>query len=148
MIEQLIDFHGRMFAVTEQVEPYLRGEAADPLQVGAARLRQARLITAHQLFVHREVFEPIIACGSLAQVGHAKALKVECIALAESFRLYARRWALEDVEAHWSEYQPTALSFIDRIRGQITNITALAAPLVDVDAEYRLARDPSARRAA
>ena len=128
MLRTLSGYQDRMLEVTGRARTNLmeRGpEAAADLD--RARMEMAQLMASYQLFVHRQIFEPLIATGELDEVSAAKALKVECIALAEEFRDYTKYWASQDVAARWTDYKPIALAMIARVRSHAGNVRRLAS---------------------
>lgn len=128
MLDTLGEFLDRMTAISVSGDEYLASPTPAGLDdLSRTRAEQARIITAYQLFVHREVFEPLIASGSPEQVRRAKELKIECIMLAEEFRAFARCWAPDGVSGQWDAYRAAALDFSARIRTHARNIR-MSAP--------------------
>jgi hypothetical protein len=127
MLNTLGEFLDRMTAITIRSEEHLASMSPVGVEeLAKARTEQARIITSYQLFVHREVFEPIVAAGSPADVARVKALKTECIVLAEEFRVFARSWSFDEVMADWPTYRSAALGFVDRIRRHASNVRRTA----------------------
>jgi len=120
MLQEYLD---KMLAITLRIEPHLIGPApAGTAELAQARAEQARTITAYQLYVHREIFEPMIRNGSPVQIGRARAMKVECIMLAEDFRAFARLWNVDNALDQWPVYQSAALALRDRIRAHVDHV--------------------------
>jgi hypothetical protein len=128
-VDTLRDFLDQMWAITVASERDLRetGPQSAP-ELGARRLRMAHLLTSYQLFVHREVFEPMIRSESEVDRKRACEMKVECIVLAEEFRAFARLWATADLVKRWADYQPAGLEFLDRIRAHIARVMRHTPP--------------------
>jgi hypothetical protein len=127
MLNTLDEFLNRMTAITVRAEEHL----ASITPVGIAELtkargEQSRIITSYQLFVHREVFEPMIASADVADKQRVRTLKAECIVLAEDYRTFARSWTAEDVASNWASYRAAALDFVSRIRQHAANVRATA----------------------
>lgn len=119
----LQDYLDKMLAIMLRIEPHLVGAApASTAELAQARAEQARTIIAYQLYVHREIFEPMIRNGSPAQIARARAMKVECIMLAEDFRAFARLWNVDNALDQWPVYQSAALALRDRIRAHIDHV--------------------------
>jgi hypothetical protein len=113
----------KMFEITDQVHSHLSARAPSGVaELARARAEQARTITSYQLYVHREIFDPMMRSGTVEQVAKAREMKVECIMLAEDFRAFARRWQIDNVLSEWDAYRPAALDLRDRVRGHITNM--------------------------
>ncbi len=123
----LDDYLDKMLAITFRVEPHISGRTPSCVaELANARANQARPITAYQLYVHRELFEPIMHTGRADQIAAAREMKVECIMLAEDFRAFARQWHIDNVLSEWHVYQPAALALRDRIRSHISHVRKLA----------------------
>jgi hypothetical protein len=117
MHEMLEHYLDRILSITDTVEKHLPTLPPDDTAIiDAGRLTMARLLTAYQLFIHRELFEPLLESGNRADVSCARELKAECIGLADSFRIHARKWALQKPLDRWDEYQPASLCMLKRVR--------------------------------
>ena len=136
-MDGLRDYHDRMGALVRQIETRLREGpcAADALT--RMRGEMARLLTAYQLHVHRELYAPLLA-GSppLLDPRRIRAIKAECIAIGEEFRAYRDHWAKRDVAADWLDYQPAAQGFMARIRRHIEDVERI---LVEVETSSSIA---------
>jgi len=127
MLNTLDEFLNRMTAITAQSEEHLASITPVGIaELTKARSEQSRIITSYQLFVHREVFEPMIASSDVADKQRVRMLKAECIVLAEDFRAFARSWTAEDVAGNWTSYRAAALDFVSRIRRHAANVRATA----------------------
>jgi hypothetical protein len=127
MLNTLDQFLDRITALTTRAEDHLSSTMPTAIaELARIRAEQARIITAYQLFVHREVFEPLIRSGSATEIARAKELKTECIILSEEFRSFARCWAIDDVERDWCAYRTAALDLAKRIRQHAAKVRATA----------------------
>ncbi|MFX7006067.1 hypothetical protein ABTI13_19165, partial [Acinetobacter baumannii] len=59
------------------------------------------LIGAYQLFVHRELFEPVMRDGDAYQRKLACELKVECIALTDALRTAIKNFMAQEMPFDW-----------------------------------------------
>lgn len=140
----LATYHEQMTAAVERGEALLKAgpPGVNVAELSPIRLQMAQIITSYQLFVHREVFEPLIRSGNAGWAEKARALKTDCILLAEDFRAFVRVWATKDAVAHWDEYRPAAAAILGRIRAHIAAVRGSELPrLAQVRAgqEQRLA---------
>jgi hypothetical protein len=127
MLATLGRYQDQMWTITQETETLLnRIEPQDASELTRLRLELARVMTAYQLFVHREVFEPLIRTGTPAEAGHARAMKIECIMIAEEFRAFAQLWAQVDIGPRWKDYRVAGLDFARRIRAHIEHVRAAA----------------------
>lgn len=134
MLDTLREFLDRMTTIASRAEEHLA--SISPVCVadlGKARAEQARIITSYQLFVHREVFEPLMKAGTPAEVARVKQLKTECIMLAEDFRAYTRAWTIDAVAKDWPTYRISALEFVARIKQHAANVKETAPAYLDGD---------------
>lgn len=131
MLRRLQEHHGWMLALLKEGEPLFEQTQRPPSAIYLATRRSAmgRLLTSYQRFVHREVFDPLIEQESGQNAALARAMKVDCIELVESFRAFQRRWMAEDAVERWDEYQPQALRMIERLRRHIIEVDSIARRL-------------------
>ncbi|GAA0444690.1 MULTISPECIES: hypothetical protein [Sphingomonas] len=128
MLQRLQDHHGWMLALLKEGDPLLRDPQLRPSAAFLATRRSAmgRLLTSYQQFIHREVFDPIIAGGNARDAALARAMKIDCIELTESFRAFQRRWIAEDAVERWDEYHPAAVRMVERLQRHIADVAAMA----------------------
>jgi hypothetical protein len=120
MSDTLDTYHDRMDAILTSAEALLRADDKSALvTLTRSRFDMAHLLSAYQLFIHREVFEPSIAAGTADEVARAKALKVECIMLADAFRTYVKHWSVTEIESVWPEYRRAAGDMLRRLRAHL-----------------------------
>jgi hypothetical protein len=93
-----------------------------------------RLLTSYQTFVHREFFDPIIADSNAEHAALARAMKIDCIEMTESFRAFQRRWIAEDAVERWDEYLLAAAQMVERLRRHIAEVSAMARQISCVPA--------------
>jgi hypothetical protein len=131
MLRRLQEHHGWMLALLKEGEPLFQQPQLRPSTTYLATRRDAmgRLLISYQRFVHREVFDPLIEQGSARNAALARAMKVDCIELVESFRAFQRRWMAEDAVERWDEYRPQALRMIERLRRHIVEVDSIARQL-------------------
>ncbi|RDE06506.1 hypothetical protein [Sphingomonas aracearum] len=126
MLDSLEDYRERMVAIIDRVRPYLTEcTPAGVAEIVRSRDEMARVLTIFQLFVHREIFEPLTAGIDPARRRLGTELKTECILLTEEFRHSKRRWNDVDLALHWAEYQPAAVAFRRRILDHLDRVAAL-----------------------
>ncbi len=131
MLEQYLE---RIIAITVSTEmDLLPIPPEDTTRLEYSRMRMARILTAYQLFVHRELFQPLQASGDATDVECARQLKAECGALAEAVRTHTRKWSTQEPAVMWDEYRPAELGLIERIRQHILRVRA-GAERLDRDA--------------
>lgn len=128
MLQRLQDHHGWMLALLKEGEPPLHDPQLRPSAAFLATRRNAmgRLLTSYHQFVHREIFDPVIACGNARDAALARAMKIDCIELTESFRAFQRHWIAEDAVEHWEEYHPAAVRMVERLQRHIADVAAMA----------------------
>lgn len=131
MLRRLQEHHGWMLALLREGQPLFEQPQRRPSAAYLATRRDAmgRLLLSYQRFVHREVFDPMIAQGGARDAALARAMKIDCIDLVESFRAFQRRWIAEDAVERWDEYHPQALRMIGRLRRHIVEVEAMARTL-------------------
>ena len=123
MLATLRTYQDRVLAIAGEAEVLLRegGIAAAP-RIVQLRVDQGVAMAAYQLFVHREIFAPLIRDGAPAEVEAAKQLKVACILFSNHFCHYAQDWSRRDPAAEWASYQPAALALIGELRGHVSQV--------------------------
>jgi hypothetical protein len=136
MLQRLHDHHGWMLALLKEGEPLLRDPQLRPSAsfLSIRRNAMGRLLTSYQAFVHREFFDPIIASGNAEHAALARAMKIDCIEMTESFRAFQRRWIAEDAVERWDEYLLAAAQMVERLRRHIAEVGAMARQISSVTA--------------
>ncbi len=114
--------------------------ARDPATADAVKRRiadSALVIASYQLFVHREVFAPMLDGADTGTRARISELKVECIALTEDLRFNVRDFVarVEDAPLDWDAVGPKVAWFNGRVRKHIAQVRAMLAPELS-DAEH------------
>ena len=132
MLATLRIYHDRVQALADEAEGLLRREGMAALpRMGKLRVDQGVAMASYQLFVHRQVFEPLTRNGTPAQAEAAKRLKVECVIFSGTFCRYVQDWSKRDTATHWHEYLPAALGMVAAIRSHIARVRDEIAPTFD-----------------
>lgn len=96
----------------------------------------ALVLASYQLFVHRQVFAPMLDRGDARTRVRANELKVECIALTEDLRLNVRELMAraDDAPLDWDAVSAGVAWFNGRVRAHIAQVRQMMAPeLSDAD---------------
>lgn len=134
-LSRLADYHARISAAADRTEQIVRHAGEDvPADLNGSRMMMAQLMGSYQLFLHREIFEPVIAGGTPAEIVHAKSLKVECVLFADELHSYMKSWNPADVQARWPSYRAAALTVLGRIRIHMKRVERVVAGLALPDA--------------
>ena len=147
MPQRLEEYYAKIEAMMAEGEAKVAER--DPATAEHLRKRIADsglLIASYQLFVHREVFVPLIEHGDARTRARVSELKVECIALTEDLRVNIRDFATAapTVPLDWDVVAAKMAWFNGRLRSHIANVRTLMAPDLS-DAEHARLR---ARRVA
>ncbi|WP_066592596.1 hypothetical protein [Sphingomonas pruni] len=123
--------------------------ARDPASEDAVKRRMAEsalVIASYQLFVHRQVFAPMLEHADVAMRARVNELKVECIALTEDLRFNVREFVarVDDGPLDWDQAAAGVAWFNGRVRAHIAHVRQMMAPELS-DAEHARLR---ARRTA
>jgi hypothetical protein len=155
MLEQYLE---RIIAITISTEVELLPTPPEDLaRLESSRMRMARILTAYQLFVHRELYQPLQASRRPDDMDCARQLKAECMALAEASRRHMRIWSGQDLAAMWGDYRPAEMAMIEQVRRNAHYVRAAALrldgeeatpDLIPADALPSAARNPFARQMA
>jgi hypothetical protein len=132
MLEQYLE---RIISITISTEVDLQPiPPADSAHLLSNRMRMARILTAYQLFVHRELYQPLHARREPGDADRARQLKTECMELADALRRHMSLWSGRDLASSWSEYRPAELAMIERVRENTQRVRAAAQWLDGEDA--------------
>lgn len=96
----------------------------------------ALVLASYQLFVHRQVFAPMLDRGDASTRARVNELKVECIALTEDLRFNVRELAAraDDAPLDWDAVSAGVAWFNGRVRAHIAQVRQMMAPeLSDAD---------------
>ncbi len=117
-------------------------EARDPGSVNQVKQKVAEavmLIASYQMFVHREVFAPLLTQQDSGMRARVYELKVECIALTEDLRFNTRDFIASDAPLDWVSLGSKVAWFNGRVRSHLTNVQRAMAPDLS-DAEHAALR--------
>ena len=116
----LVQLHGHQAdvkAAMAETQALLAAEPIDALALATARWRFTRTLTGYQVFKHQRIFDPLSRHGSPEEAHAARQMKIECVAISETFRAYLARWTASGIEGREAEYRRDArgmISMIDR----------------------------------
>ncbi|KQS02948.1 hypothetical protein ASG11_00530 [Sphingomonas sp. Leaf357] len=100
----------------------------DPLLTGTVKAKcteAALLIGSYQMFVHREVFEPLMTSPDDRVRRQVYALKAECIALSEDLRTSVRTLVARETPMDQDAIQARVEWFNVRVRRHIAGVLLL-----------------------
>jgi hypothetical protein len=111
--------------------------ARDPASVHLVKNKVAEaamLVASYQVFVHREVFAPLLAQQDSGRRSRVTELKVECIALTEDLRFNTRDFLASDAPLDWVSLGAKVSWFNDRVRSHLANVRhAMSPDMSDAD---------------
>jgi hypothetical protein len=93
------------------------------------------LIASYQLFVHRQVFAPLLGQADPALRSRVNEVKVECIALTEDLRFNVKDFLADDGPLDWDMTAAKMAWFNGRLRKHIAEVRQLMSPDLS-DAEH------------
>jgi L-ribulose-5-phosphate 3-epimerase UlaE len=96
-------------------------------RVKAMCTEAALLIGSYHLFVHREIFEPMMTSGDDRVRKQVCILKAECISLTEDLRVGVKALAAHDVILDYDAVHAGVEGFNGRVRRHIVAIKQLLA---------------------
>jgi len=129
MSQRLEEYYGRIEAMMIEGEALLA--ARDPATVTLLKRRVAEsnlVIASYQMFVHRDVFVPLLHDGDAALRARVNEIKVECIALTEDLRFNVRDFLADDSPLDWTAVAAKVAWFNDRVRKHIAEVRQLMSP--------------------
>ena len=91
----------------------------------------ALLIGAYQLFMHREVFEPLANSSDPVTRQRVLNVKIECITLADDLRRNVRDLLTEDYTQNWAAFVAKVDWFNRRMRRHIADVRSIALPALE-----------------
>lgn len=100
----------------------------DPAQAATVKAKcteAALLIGSYQMFIHREVFEPLMASPDELVRRQVCALKAECIALSEDLRSGVKTMAARETPIDHDAIRARVEWFNGRVRRHIAGVTLL-----------------------
>jgi hypothetical protein len=136
MPRTLEDYHDRIEAMIVEGEALVA--AREP---GTDRRLKRRigdsvlLIASYQLFVHREVFAPLMGQDDPSLRRRVNEVKVECIALTEDLRFNVKDFLADETPLDWDLTAAKMAWFNGRLRKHIADVRQLMSPDLS-DAEH------------
>lgn len=137
MPQTLEDYHAKIEQMMAEGDALVA--ARDPATIEQVKRRiadSALVIASYQLFVHREVFAPMLEGADARTRTRVNELKIECIALTEDLRFNVRDFMtrVHDVPLDWDVVTPKVAWFNGRVRAHIAHVREMMAPdLSDAD---------------
>ena len=137
MPQTLEEYHAKIEAMMAEGDRWMAER--DPATAELVKRRigdSALLIASYQLFVHREVFVPMLDGADPARRARVNELKIECIALTEDLRFNVRDFVerVKDTPLDWDAVAPKVAWFNSRVRAHIAQVREMLAPtLSDAD---------------
>jgi len=86
------------------------------------------LIASYQLFIHRQVFAPLLDQADSAMRARVNEVKVECIALTEDLRFNVKDFLADDTPLDWDVTAGRMAWFNDRLNKHIADVRQLMSP--------------------
>jgi len=138
MPQTLEDYHVKIEQMMAEGDAL--AAARDPATVELVKRRIADSVLAiasYQMFVHREVFAPMLEGADARTRARVTELKVECIALTEDLRFNVRDFMarVQDGPLDWDAVTPKVAWFNGRVRAHIAHVREMMAPELS-DAEH------------
>lgn len=126
MAQTIADYHARLEAIMADGDALL--QIRTPLN--ACRLKQhvadaVMVVASYQIFVHREVFAPVLASADAEQRARITELKVECIALTEDLRFNVRGFLASEGPIDWDRVAEQVAWFNARVRAHVARVAAV-----------------------
>ena len=137
MPQTLEEYHARIEQMMAEGDAWMA--ARDPATEGLVKRRiadSALVIASYQLFVHREVFVPMLDGADGRTRARVSELKVECIALTEDLRFNVRDFMarVDEAPLDWDLVGSKVAWFNARVRKHIANVRQMMADdLSDAD---------------
>lgn len=126
MSQTLEEYHARIEAMMAAGETVMAARDPAPEAMVKRRIGEAALLMAsYQLFVHREVFLPLLDRADAGGRARIAEVKVECIALMEDLRFNMRDFLAKEGPVDWAQTTSTVKWFNDRTRRHIAAVRAL-----------------------
>jgi hypothetical protein len=140
MPKTLDEFHAALERHMAEGDALL--DARDPGSANLVKQKVAEavmLIASYQMFVHREVFAPLLAQQEPGLRARVTELKVECIALTEDLRFNTRDFIASDAPLDWGSLASSVAWFNGRVRDHLANVRRAMSPDL-TDAEHAVLR--------
>ncbi len=131
MLQTLEDYHAKIEAMMAEGEGWMAVRNPETAELVKRRIADSALVIAsYQLFVHREVFVPMLEGADAATRARINELKVECIALTEDLRFNVRDFMVkvQDAPLDWETVASKVAWFNGRVRTHIAHVRQMMAP--------------------
>jgi hypothetical protein len=86
------------------------------------------LVASYQLFVHRQVFAPLLGQADPAMRSRVNELKVECIALTEDLRFNVKDFLADESPLDWDVTAAKMAWYNGRLKKHIADVRQLLSP--------------------
>ena len=126
MPQTLEAYHAEIEAMI--VEGEVLVAARDPATARRVKRRVADsmlVVASYQLFVHRNVFAPLLGQGDHAVRARVNEVKVECIALTEDLRFNIRDFLADEAPLDWDLTAAKMAWFNGRLKKHIAEVRHL-----------------------
>lgn len=137
MPRTLEEYHAKIEGMTAEGDAWLIARDAASEDLVKQRIADSALVIAsYQMFVHREVFAPMLELADARTRARVNELKVECIALTEDLRFNLRELMarVDDAPLDWDAIAAGVARFNRRVRAHIAQVRQMMAPeLSDAD---------------
>jgi hypothetical protein len=141
MPQTLEEYHAKIERMMAEGEAWLIARDAGSEELIKRRIADSALVLAsYQLFVHREVFAPMLERADASTRARVNELKVECIALTEDLRFNVRELMARAADAplDWDGVAAGVAWFNGRVRAHIAQVRQMMAPDLSDDDHARL----------
>ncbi|MBN8813916.1 MAG: hypothetical protein J0J06_00550 [Sphingomonas sp.] len=129
MPQSLEAYHAEIEAMIVEGEGLVA--ARDPATVRHLKRRIADsmlVVASYQLFIHRNVFAPLLGQSDPALRSRVNEVKVECIALTEDLRFNVRDFLADDAPLNWDATAAKMAWFNGRMKKHIADVRQLMSP--------------------
>jgi hypothetical protein len=137
MPQTLEEYHAKIERMMADGDAWLIARDMASEELVRQRIADSALVLAsYQLFVHREVFAPMLEHADARTRARVTELKVECIALTEDLRFNVRELMarVDDAPLDWDMIAAGVGWFNGRVRAHIAQVRQMMAPeLSDAD---------------
>lgn len=141
MPQTLEEYHAKIERMMVEGDAWLITRDAGSEDLVKRRIADSALVLAsYQLFVHREVFAPMLDHADARTRARVNELKVECIALTEDLRFNVRELMAraDDAPLDWDGVAAGVAWFNGRVRAHIAQVRQMMAPDLSDDDHARL----------
>ncbi|QDZ06606.1 hypothetical protein FPZ24_03230 [Sphingomonas panacisoli] len=129
MPQTLEAYHAEIEAMIVEGEGVVA--ARDPATAKHLKRRVADsmlLVASYQLFVHRQVFAPLLGQADPALRARVNEVKVECIALTEDLRFNVKDFLADETPLDWDLTAAKMAWFNGRLKKHIADVRQLMSP--------------------